>query len=119
MSDLFDEFFGDKQDDRKICHMIAAMEMLDEFAKKGIDVVDISINVGLGKVSTDMTARKDIMEDLGLYEDVKNLSKEIKPILIKYAHIISDKMGHLIDDDPEKMAEFTSRWITRENKHNA
>ena len=34
MSDLFDEFFGDKQDDRKICHMIAAMEMLDEFAKK-------------------------------------------------------------------------------------
>lgn len=118
MSDLFDELFGEKQDDRKICHMIAAMEMLDEFAKKGIDVVDISINVGLGKVSTDMKVRKDIMEDLGLYEDVKNLSKEIKPILIKYAHIISEKQKHLFDDDPEKLAELTSRWITRGNKHN-
>lgn len=119
MSDLFDELFGEKQDDRKICSVLAAIEMLKVFEEKGIDVVDISINVGLGKVSTDIKARKDVIEDLGLYEDVKNLSKEMKPILVKYAHIISDKMGQLIDNDPEKMAELTSRWITRENKHNA
>ena len=119
MSDLFDEIFGENRDDRKICSVLAAMEMLKGFEEKGIDVVDISINLGLGKVSTHVKARKDIIEDIGLTEDVKKLSEEIRPILVKYVHIITEKQKHLIDDDPEKMAELTSRWITRENKHNA
>jgi len=119
MSDLFDELFGEKQGDRKICSALAAIEMLKVFEEKGIDVVDISINLGLGKVSTQVKARKDIIEDLGLEQDVIKLSEEMRPILVKYAHIISEKHKHLFDDDLEKMAELTSRWITRENKHNA
>jgi hypothetical protein len=119
MSDLFDEIFGENRDDRKICSVIATMEMLRDFEEKGIDVLDISINLGLGKVSTHVKARKGIFEDLGLEEDVIKLSDEIRPILAKYTHIIAEKQKHLIEDDPEKMAELTSRWITRENKHNA
>ena len=94
---------------------LAALMAIKEIADSGVTVVEAKITAGVARTEAKVGGRKDVMEEIGVLEDVEALAEEIHPIMEKYSKKIAEKYKAFVTKDPEKAAHKMAKWIAEEN----
>lgn len=114
MSSLFDEIFGSEgvkgsPEDR------LAEFMANKVMERSVPVVEAKITVGIEKTEANLVGRKEVIDELGAFEDLEAFAEEIRPIMKKYAAKIAKKIEAFIDKNPDKAAHKMAKWLVEED----
>ena len=115
MSSLFDEIFGSGGVKDNPLDTLAALMAIKEIADSGVTVIEAKITTGGTRTEAKVGGRKDVMEEIGVLEDVEAFAEEIRPIMKKYSKKITEKYEAFVTKDPEKAAHKMAKWIVEEN----
>ena len=73
------------------------------------------ITIGVTASSAKVNGRKDVIEEIGVLEDMEAFVEEITPIMKKYSAKTAEKVRAFIAKDRDKAIHKIEKWIAEEN----
>lgn len=93
---------------------LRALVEFERLNQQGVVAIETSITFSSREVSVRVGGRKDVIDCLGLDDDIAAFSEEIKPIMAKYAEVVSRKFDEFLRKDPKESSKRVVAWMMSE-----
>ena len=93
-----------------------ARELVEALTDKDIDsiktaVVTADISVGFHSISSGILINKTFAKEIGIEDEISEMSDELEPILKKYCNLFQEKTSEYIKKDPDKAGAFIGKLL--------